>query len=97
MNQALIKALEQAAITTVRDIARLAAINAVGFLITLWLGLVLAGLSLLVVSWQLPTTITGPNRLRIGWNSVRRLLTRPPAYSRRVTADRIDERPAWLA
>jgi hypothetical protein len=37
-------------ISSVLDVAGLAAISAAGFVVTLWLGLVLAGLSLLVLS-----------------------------------------------
>jgi hypothetical protein len=39
--------------STVCDVAGLAAISAAGFVVTPWLGLVLAGLSLLVLSWRL--------------------------------------------
>jgi hypothetical protein len=66
-------------IGTVLDVFGLAAVSAAGFVITLWLGLLLVGLSLLVLSYSLeifPTTHLKTSSL-LGHAQVRKREPRP--------------------
>jgi hypothetical protein len=45
-------------VSSVLDVLGIAALAAAGFVVTVWLGLVLAGLGLLVLSWRLSRSNT---------------------------------------